>query len=191
MNIVVEPSHDGPITSCIRFWIYTRNGLTWWLRNPFALFENRTCSLRPSSSHFITSSTSVFCNTGKMSNKFLQKVCKSDIFNYWNKSSALMTTLIQYKFAEPLPPFHSVSPPPLPLTSLIVLKKAGLKIKTCRIIRVPEVLYECVSWFRKLIEGRLKNFENGLLRRILGRKGDWHTANTMTNIVVRTRHEYF
>jgi hypothetical protein len=46
------------------------------------------------------------------------------------------------------------------------LKKARLKIKTYRIVRVPEV-FMGVSWFPKLMEGRMKDFENGLQTRIL------------------------
>jgi hypothetical protein len=49
----------------------------------------------------------------------------------------------------------------------------NLKIKIYRIILLPVVLYGCETWFLRLGEEyRLRVFENWVLRRIFGAKGD-------------------
>ena len=53
------------------------------------------------------------------------------------------------------------------------LLSKNLKIKIYRTIILPVVLYGCESWSLTLREERrLRVFENGVLRRIFGRKRD-------------------
>jgi len=57
------------------------------------------------------------------------------------------------------------------LSSSLLSKK--LKIKICRTIILPVVLYGCETWSLTLREERrLRVFENSVLRRVFGPKGD-------------------
>ena len=72
--------------------------------------------------------------------------------------------------------YHSVQN----LSSSSLLSK-NLKIKTYRTIILPVVLYECEPWSLTLREERrLRVFENRVLRRIFGPKGDEVTREWRT-----------
>jgi hypothetical protein len=61
-----------------------------------------------------------------------------------------------------------------------------LKIKIYRTIIVPVVLYGCEAWSLTLREEhRLKVFENRVLRRVFGPKGDEVTGNGENYIMRR------
>ena len=77
----------------------------------------------------------------------------------------------------------------------LILSK-NLKIKICKTIILPVVLYGCEAWSLTLREGcRLRVFENSILRRIFGPKrdenGEWgglhneeiHSEYSSPNIV--------
>jgi hypothetical protein len=54
-----------------------------------------------------------------------------------------------------------------------LLPSMNIKIRTCEIISLPVVLYDCETLSPTLRkEHRLRVFENSLLRRIFGPKGD-------------------
>jgi len=76
------------------------------------------------------------------------------------------------------------------LLSSSLLSK-NLKIKIYKTIILPVVLYGCETWLLTLrVERRLRVFENRVLRRIFGAKGDEVTGEwrKLHNLMICTAH---
>jgi hypothetical protein len=67
----------------------------------------------------------------------------------------------------------------------------NLKVKICKIIILPFVLYGCETWSLTLREGhRLRVFENRVLRRIFGSKRDEVTGE-LRKLYNGKLHDFF